>query len=157
LAAAPALRATGTDPAHQALYAERAAPGPGLGRLGTARCYTDGSRFNALGVDSTLSVLRHWGGITAAIRVEMASFEKRQAGGTAEWLCVLACSSVETYVGSLAKTLKALLTLRALLDTTSAVRFHDHRKLAGLLEHIVGVIHARRLVMRLLYEPNRWL
>jgi hypothetical protein len=45
--------------------------------------------------------------------------------------------------------------LRALLDTPSTVRFRDHRKLAGLLEHIVGAIRARRLVMYSLYESHR--
>jgi hypothetical protein len=74
LAAAPALRATGTDPAHQAFYAKRAALGPGQGWLSMARCYTGDSRLNTLGVDRPLSVLRHWGNITAVIRVEMAPF-----------------------------------------------------------------------------------
>ena len=39
-----------------------------------ARCYTGDSRLNTLGVDRPLSVLRHWGNITAVIRVEMAPF-----------------------------------------------------------------------------------
>jgi hypothetical protein len=150
-----ALRAADKDPAHQAYDAERAALGPGRDRLITARCYTDDSHFFALGVERSLSVLRHWGDITASIRVEMASFEKRQAGGVVEWLGVLTCFVLGTFVVSHAKTLKALLTLRALLGTPSTVRFRDHRKLAGLLEHIVGVIHARRLVMYSLYEPHR--
>jgi hypothetical protein len=117
----------------------------------------DDSHFFSLGVERSLSVLRHWGDITAPIRVEMAPFEKRQAGGTVEWLGALIYSVLGTFVVSHAKTLKALLTLRVLLDTPSTVRFRDHLKLAGLLEHIVGVIHAWRLVMYSLYEPHRGL
>jgi hypothetical protein len=54
-----------------------------------------------------------------------------------------------------AKTLKALIALQALADPDATVRFREHRKLTGLLEHIVGVVHARRLVMYSLYEPHR--
>lgn len=47
-------------------------------------------------------------------------------------------------------SLKALLTLHAMLDMIPTVRFHNHRELAGLLEHIVDVMCS-------LYEPYRWL
>ena len=69
-----AFRAADPDPAHQAFFAERATLGPGQDRLTTFRCYTDDSHFAALGVDRSVSVLRHWGELTAMIRVELASF-----------------------------------------------------------------------------------
>jgi hypothetical protein len=40
-----------------------------------ARCYTNDSHFFSLATDRAISVLRHWGGITAAIRVEVACFD----------------------------------------------------------------------------------
>jgi hypothetical protein len=54
-----ALQATDTEPAHQAYYSDRAAPGHGQDRLVTARCYTDDGHFFDLGTDRALSVLRH--------------------------------------------------------------------------------------------------
>ncbi|MGA0134817.1 MAG: hypothetical protein ACO3ND_10740, partial [Opitutales bacterium] len=151
-----AFRAADPDPAHQAFFAERAALGPGQGRLTTARCFTDDSHFAALGVDRALSVLRHWGELTASIRVEMASFEKRQAGSTVSWLGVLSNSMVGTIVVPQAKTLKAINLLHALSDPAATVVFRDYRKITGLLEHIVGVVHARRVAMYALYEPHRY-
>ena len=150
-----ALRAADTDPAHQAFFAERAALGPGQDRLVTSRCYTDDSHFFALGVDRALSVLRHWSDITSSIRVQMASSDKRQAGATVSWLGILSNSLLGSFAVPHNKTLRAVNTLRALTDPSATVRFRDHRRLTGLLEHIVGVIHARRLVMYALYEPHQ--
>jgi hypothetical protein len=150
-----ALRAADPDPEHQAYFKERAALGPGQDRLITARCYTDESHFFALGVDRALCVLRHWGDLTAKIWVEMASFDKRQAGGVVNWLGVLSNSAVGTLVVPQDKTLRALLTLGALVEPTATVLFKKHRKLMGLLEHIVGVVHARRLDTYGMYDPRR--
>ena len=99
-------------------------------------------------------MLRHWTDLTRTIRIEMASADKRQAGGTVAWLGILSNSVVGTIVVPLSKTLRAISTLRDLTDPSTTVLFRDHRRLTGLLEHIIGVVHARRLVMYGLYEPH---
>jgi hypothetical protein len=85
----------------------------------------------------------------------MAPFDKRQAGRSVSWLGVLSNSAFGIFCVSQAKTLKVLKTLRALLDPSTVVLFCDHRKLSGPLRHIVGVVHARRLVMYSLYKSHR--
>ena len=102
------FRAADTDTAHQAFFAERATLGPGQDRLATSRCFTDDPHFADLGVDRPISALRHWGELTVMTRVEVASFEKHQAGSNAAQLDVLCSSVAGTIAAQQAKALKAI-------------------------------------------------